>query len=431
MRKILFIIPYIPYPLNSGGNQAFFNMVDYIRQKYSVSLLLYPRSKSQKSNVQSLKKIWSNVDFFIFEPDGSKKQHSLYYKWLKKIQDSVTRKIRRLKARDNQYRGSDIVHEKSVLSRSMFERLDSTYVEYVAKVSRLGFDIIQVEFYDLISLGYLLPENVQTVFVHHELMYIRIEKEMSLFQEVTEEERMLSRLAKDYERNALLSYKHVIALTEIDRSLLIEFLGRREQTYNSPAVVKIAEDSETRFVTVKNNRLTFVGSKAHFPNLDAVVWFCREIAPCLRRRGFHFTFQVVGQWNGSSVKQMQSTCPELELVGYVEQLHSFLNGSIFLVPIRIGSGMRMKILDGVFAKSPFITTSKGVEGIDLRNGEECLVADDAEDFADAIIRLAGDEVLQEKLACQANARLRELYEPKKMLEQRLAVYDQILEYKNK
>lgn len=48
MKKILFIIPYIPYPLNSGGNQAFFNMVDYIRHEMSVSILLYPITDSQK-----------------------------------------------------------------------------------------------------------------------------------------------------------------------------------------------------------------------------------------------------------------------------------------------------------------------------------------------------------------------------------------------
>ena len=50
MKKILFIIPYIPYPLNSGGNQAFFNMVEYIRKRMSVSVLLYPRTTKEPYN---------------------------------------------------------------------------------------------------------------------------------------------------------------------------------------------------------------------------------------------------------------------------------------------------------------------------------------------------------------------------------------------
>ena len=65
-KKILFIIPYIPYPLDSGGNQAFFNMVEYLRHKMSVSVLLYPETGRRMQDVESLKKIWDNVDFFIY-----------------------------------------------------------------------------------------------------------------------------------------------------------------------------------------------------------------------------------------------------------------------------------------------------------------------------------------------------------------------------
>lgn len=82
---------------------------------------------------------------------------------------------------------------------------------------------------------------------------------------------------------------------------------------------------------------------------------------------------------------------EMELVGYVEDLREYLNGSIVLVPIRIGSGMRMKILDAVSSMASFVTTTKGVEGIDLRHNEECLIADSATDFAAAVIRLEADK----------------------------------------
>lgn len=64
-KKILFIIPYIPYPLDSGGNQAFFNMVEYLRHKMAVSVLLYPETGRRMQDVESLKKIWDNVDLFI------------------------------------------------------------------------------------------------------------------------------------------------------------------------------------------------------------------------------------------------------------------------------------------------------------------------------------------------------------------------------
>ena len=64
--KILFIIPYIPFPLNSGGNQAFFNMVDYLRHKMDVSILLQVQYASEAYDISKLKEIWDNVTFFVF-----------------------------------------------------------------------------------------------------------------------------------------------------------------------------------------------------------------------------------------------------------------------------------------------------------------------------------------------------------------------------
>lgn len=423
MKKILFIIPCIPYPLTTGGNQAFFHMVDYLRCRMSVSILLYPKGK-EKEDVEKLKRIWNNVDFFIFTEQMAEPEtrHPSYYKWLKTIALSATRKMRRQLLTYSK----DVVCRDMTLDSSFFEPLPSKYAEYISTVSRRGFDIIQVEFYPLISLGYLLPENVQTIFVHHELRYVRNENEMEFLERVTDEERMLYRIGKDFEHSALKTYKHVIVLTEVDRQILIDFIGNKHRIHVSPAVVQMTDACDKQVVPT-TSRLTFVGSEGHYPNLDAVVWFCQEIAPCLRNQNFHFTFQVVGPWRSSYVKELQISCPELELVGYVEDLHNFLNGSIVLVPIRIGSGMRMKILDAVSSKAPFVTTTKGVEGIDFHHEEECLIADSASDFASAVIRLTGDEGLQVKLANQAVEQLQKFYNPQEMLDRRLAVYNQILE----
>ena len=210
MKKILFIIPCIPYPLTTGGNQAFFHMVDYLRDKMSVSILLYPKGK-EKEDVEELKKIWHNVNFYIFteQMNEPETRHPYYYKWLKKIASSATRKMHRQLFAYNK----DVVRRDMTLTSSIFEPLPSKYAEYISTVSRSGFDIIQVEFYPLISLGYLLPEGVQTIFVHHELRYIRNENEMTFLDRVTDEERMLYRIGKDFEHSALQTYKHVIVLT--------------------------------------------------------------------------------------------------------------------------------------------------------------------------------------------------------------------------
>lgn len=176
MKKILFIIPYVPYPLNSGGNQAFFNMVEYIKEKMSVSILLYPKTGQDLINIEELKKVWPNVHFFVFKLDDPQFRNSLYVSVLQKIKASATRKIRRHLIKQEH----DPIREKSLLSQSCYPELPSQYLDYVAKISRSGFDIIQVEFFELISLGYILPPDTESVFVHHEIRYVRNENEMAL-----------------------------------------------------------------------------------------------------------------------------------------------------------------------------------------------------------------------------------------------------------
>lgn len=423
MKRILFIIPYIPYPLASGGNQAFFHMTEYIRQHMSVSILLFPQTSKDMDNIKKLKQIWTNVEFFIFKekPKQLNVRHPFYYSVLESIKNSATRKMRRQIIEEK-----NLVHKKNILASSIFKPFPSAYTDYVFEISRLGFDIIQVEFYELISLGYLLPKEAATIFVHHELRYIHNANEMVLFDKVTNEERMIFHIAKDFERSALQSYNHIIALTEIDKHILTEFVGKNKRIYASPAVIQMEKNSQRQFIPATTGRLTFVGSEDHCPNLDAVNWFCTEIAPILRKQNFPFTLQIIGYWHSKYIKKLQKLCPEMELSGYVEDLHGFLQGSISLVPIRIGSGMRMKILDAATAKVPFITTEKGVEGIDFHHEKECLIANTSHDFATAIIQLAKDTKLQEQMTIEAMSTLRNLYQPEKMLRHRLEIYKQIL-----
>lgn len=431
MKKILLIIPYIPYPLDSGGNQAFFNMVDYIRNKMDVSVLLHLKKTSHQKNIEALKELWPNVNFFVYGAIQDDRtlppvRNPLYYKWLKKAQASINRKLRRQLIQVKKGCEVDIARNKSVLPHSVFEPLETDYVNYVAEISRTGFDIIQVEFYELISLGYVLPDDVQTIFVHHELRYIRNENELLLFKKVTPEDQMLYQISRNFEKEALSKYKHVIALTETDQHLLTEFLQRENNIYASPAVVNKNIKANTAFVPATTNRLTFVGSEDHYPNLDAVVWMCQEIIPRLRALGVHPVFQIIGKWRSTYVKNLCTRYPEVELTGYIEDIRSFMKGSIAVVPIRIGSGMRMKILDAISSKCPIITTTKGVEGLDFIHEKECLVADDPEMFANAIVRLLNDANLQQELALQASTKLQNQYQPEKMLEQRMAIYNSIL-----
>ena len=131
---------------------------------------------------------------------------------------------------------------------------------------------------------------------------------------------------------------------------------------------------------------------------------------------------VVGKWDKPQMKELQCKANEVEFTGYIPDLASFINGKISIVPLRIGSGIRVKILESVFACSPLVTTAKGMEGISLAVGDDCLVGDTASDFADCMLRLSADEDLQHRLACNAQKKISVYYNFERLFSIRKQIY---------
>ena len=113
---------------------------------------------------------------------------------------------------------------------------------------------------------------------------------------------------------------------------------------------------------------------------------------------------------------------EVRTYGYVSDLSPVLRGSVMIVPILSGSGMRMKILEAAANSVPIITTTVGVEGLDFENGVSCLIADTPQEFASAIDSLVGDRALCRRLGESANNVYRTKYTAKILAQVRNELY---------
>lgn len=441
--KILYIIPYIPYPLNSGGNQAFFNMVDVVRKQHDVSLLLYVHGH-QHNAVNELQKVWDNVKILCYSnrfvlKDGNSQNENCckmptICKWqcrfFKYVQHSMERKIARRRRKYERTNGwldnfnlNQFVRENSVLFSNTTD-LNGGFLDYVYTESRKGYDLIQVEFFEYLPLIYVLPSNVQTVFVHHELRYVRIKNEMSLWGNVSISDKVLYERQKDAEFSMLSKYKHIIVLTETDKTLLSEYIPNKH-IYVSPALTSMERGKVYKtFNSCKD--LVFVGGGSHFPNADGVLWFCQEVIPELKKIGKMPNLYIVGEWGNEIRTIIKKIFPDVHFMGFVDNLMDFLNGKISIVPIRIGSGMRMKILDTIFANAPLITTSKGCEGLPFVDGEDCLISDSAVAFARSINTLLNDIKLQEDIVKSSSEKLYSLLDSEKLLSKRMAFYNEVV-----
>lgn len=144
--------------------------------------------------------------------------------------------------------------------------------------------------------------------------------------------------------------------------------------------------------------LLFVGSYRHPPNVDAALWLADEIFPRIRARLPAVPLHLVGAEAPPSVQALGAR-DGITFHGFVPDLGPLLDGArVALAPLRYGAGVKGKVNQSLAHGQPVVATPCAVEGMHLRDGEDVLVAADAEAFADAVVRLYEDDALWRQLA---------------------------------
>lgn len=145
------------------------------------------------------------------------------------------------------------------------------------------------------------------------------------------------------------------------------------------------------------------GQMTYAPNVDGARWFAHEVLPRLRVELPDVTLVIVGRAE-RAVEEL-AALDGVEVQGYVEDITTWLAAAdAVVVPLRRGSGTRIKILEAFAHRIPVVSTSIGAEGLDVRDGDELLVADDATGFAAAVVRVLTDAPLSADLVERAARR---------------------------
>jgi glycosyltransferase involved in cell wall biosynthesis len=143
--------------------------------------------------------------------------------------------------------------------------------------------------------------------------------------------------------------------------------------------------------------IVFSGNLEYHPNIEAVRWFRTRIWPRVRERAPGLEWRLIGA-NPEAVAQFTGGDPRIRVVGPVDNAVAQLaHAKVCLAPLLSGSGTRFKILEAWAAGRAVVSTALGAEGLDARDGEHLLRADDPDDFAEAVLRLRNDPSLRTKL----------------------------------
>lgn len=213
-----------------------------------------------------------------------------------------------------------------------------------------------------------------------------------------------------YERAAVRKFQRVIAVSDHDRDLMSKMTDR-EQISVVPTGVDLKEyaavSTETGY-RADNQNVLFLGSMDWEANVDGVDYFCRRVWPSVLADVPHAKFYVVGRNPHARVTDWASE--SVEITGRVDSVLPYLEeAAVFVVPLRIGGGTRLKIYEAMAAGKAVVSTTIGAEGLDVHHKEDIVLADTEKALSAAVIDLLRDAELRRRLG-EAAARLAAQYD---------------------
>lgn len=399
--NLLFLTPYFPYPLNSGGNQAQFHMIDRLRKRARITLVYHAVEASLESQLQA---IWPDVEFRPYVRDSRTK-------FREKTESFV---------RHNIFRASRArlhVPNGSLMSPEFLAHIRNV-------VSETKPDLLQVDFYPYLYLGFAFPD-LRKIFVQHEIEFVKYERELGDTKTLPDWEAYQVIRRRGEEIAAMNAYNAIVTLTDVDKKVL-ELNNVKSPVYASPAAVAASDSPFDPDRFEFNRKIVFLGGYHHKPNPEGLQWFLAKAWPTVARASTDLKIQVVGNWPESAQQQFNASHPGIEFLGFVPDLAEVLRNSIMVVPILVGSGMRMKILEAAQYGSPFVTTTVGVEGLPFQDGIHCEVADAPEEFGARVAALATDPARRLALRREAKRLHEQELSAHAMVERRWNVYQQVL-----
>jgi len=189
-----------------------------------------------------------------------------------------------------------------------------------------------------------------------------------------------------YEARAYLNFNLVMFTTSLDRDAALRNCSRLKTE-----VLPNGVDSE--YFSPRGNDeghpdLIFTGAMNYYPNFEAALYFCRRILPLILKKRPEVRFLVVGNDPGDRVRERLKRFRNTVVTGFVEDVRTYLDSAaIFVCPMRMGMGVKNKLLEAMAMAKPVVCTPQSLSGIKAEPGGEVVVAESPGSFADEVVRL--------------------------------------------
>ena len=388
--KILFLTNLLPYPLDNGGKIKSYTTLNALAGAgYEVDVLCFKeKTASMNSEEAVLRKICNSVNQ-IYLPLTTA-EHLKYMIG---------------------------IAAKSLFSRypfSIYKYQSKKMIYELKKRAHIKYDVIYFDHLPMcVFLNYtqLLWPNAKLILDEHNCETIIVKRKAA------ESNNIITKLflnmealkLKSFEKRSILKSTKTIVLSNVDYKSLKKMTGRE---FNH-ALIPIGVPDRGLKKETKNRELKvlFIGTLTWEPNNAGLIWFLEEVMPIIKRRKINMHLYIVGNNPSEEVKKLSGQYNEkVTVTGYVESVDEYYDMcDMMVVPLFIGSGQRVKLIEAFSKGMPAVSTSIGAEGLEY-NGESIIIADKKEEFVDAI-ELMQDKNVRKKYRINARRIYEKYYSP--------------------
>jgi polysaccharide biosynthesis protein PslH len=381
--KVLFLTQILPYPLVGGAKIRAYYMLRQLAQAHEVTLVSFVRDDDRPQDVAHLAQFCAAVHTVPMVRSRWRDGRSLLTSWLTG-QPAV------------------IIRDEIRAMQSLLQRL----------VAAETFDIVHADQTAMAQYGLQVKENGRVPYAlldQHNAMYKLVERQAR--QERTVWQRRLwqreAALLRRYETGLLHRFDAVLTVTAADRERLLALLSsdRRSEVAARITAIPICVDPAAQPLVAWDNpgpQILHLGTMFWPPNVEGVLWFVEEILPLIVAQVPEARFVIAGKNPPAGITDLTNAGSpyraHVEVTGFVlDPLPLLSQSRVFVVPLRAGGGMRVKVVDAWQWGLPIVSTGIGAEGIETRPGENILLADEPAAFAAAVVTLLQDAAARKRL----------------------------------
>jgi len=385
-RRILFIAPQIPYPLDVGLRIRMFHVLSAYAGIGKVNLAFFYRNEEELAGMEALKPYCE-----AFHPVSSRT-------WYEKTFFELAPWRRRLMGLGSRLPLSFRILYSSEMAKVVETLASSCEIIHISRLQMMPY----IELLRTQNPGeprlILDLDDIETVSKKRELeINPPIGWRSKLFEYVD-----LIRLGR-YQKKALRKVDQLWVCSEKDRAYF----------HNHPKVLVVpngASFPKERLPDESDGKtLLYIGTLSYAPNLDGLLFFVKEIFPLIQKRVAGCRLMIVGRNPPPALSRLNDGRAILveENVPSVEKYYR--QSTVSVVPLRSGGGTRLKILESFALGRPVVSTSIGCEGLRVENGKQLLVSDDPAGFATACVDLLQNPGRRETLVAQARSLVEQHY----------------------